>query len=170
MHARPKVSDRFEPRGEFHVVCRAPDGTVKWEERFSNTVVNVGKDYILGAALSGAVQVTTHYNGLIDGATPTIAATDTMASHAGWAENTAYDEAARPTWTEAGVSGQSIDNSASPSTFTMNASATISGAFLTSDSTKGGTTGTLIAAGTFTGGDRSVQSADTLDVTYTINA
>jgi hypothetical protein len=43
----------------------------------------------------------------------------------------------------------------------------VAGAFLTTDNTKGGTAGTLFSASDFTGGDRLLQSGDTLNVTYT---
>ena len=49
----------------------------------------------------------------------------------------------------------------------MNASTTIKGCFLVSNSTKGGTTGTLYSAGLFTGGDQPVVSGNTLTVSYT---
>ena len=54
--------------------------------------------------------------------------------------------------------------------FTMNASGTIAGAFVTTDNTKNGTSGTLFSAGNFTVGDRAVVSGDTLNVTYTFSA
>jgi hypothetical protein len=58
-----------------------------------------------------------------------------------------------------------ISNSAAPSVFTMNASAqTIAGAFLCS--VNSGTSGILFSAGDFTGGDKIVDSGDTLSVTY----
>jgi hypothetical protein len=46
----------------------------------------------------------------------------------------------------------------------------VGGAFLTSDNTKGGTTGTLFSAADFSApGDRSVVNGDTLNVTYTFS-
>jgi hypothetical protein len=60
-----------------------------------------------------------------------------------------------------------IDNSGSVAVFTMNATVTIAGAFLISNSTKSGTTGTLFSVSTFQSpGARSVVSGDTLNVTY----
>jgi hypothetical protein len=54
--------------------------------------------------------------------------------------------------------------------FNINATSTVGGAFLTSNSTKSGTTGTLFSAADFQSpGDRSVASGDTLNVTYTLS-
>jgi len=54
--------------------------------------------------------------------------------------------------------------------FSINATTTVGGAFLTSDNTKGGTTGTLFSAADFQSpGDRSVVNGDTLNVTYTFS-
>lgn len=134
---------------------------------FENLVVNEGLDDLLDVTLSGATQDTTWFVGLTDG-TPTPAAGDTLASHAGWVEVTAYDEAARVAWTDGGVSGQSVSNSASQAAFSVNAdSTTIGGAFLAGDNTKGGTTGSLYAVGAFSQGDFILGSGSTLNVTTT---
>lgn len=157
-------------QGLWKITCRDKDGNIKWEDEWENAVVNAGLDHALDATLSGGTQTTTWYVGLTDG-TPTVAAGDTMSSHAGWAEVTAYDEAARVTWTDGGVSGQSVDNSASAATFTISTNGTtVGGAFLTSVSTKGGSTGILYAAGAFSAGDKSLDDNDTLDVTATFTA
>jgi hypothetical protein len=155
--------------GRFIVVCKDVDGAEKWREDVHNLVVNAGLNYALDVALSGATAITSWYVGLIND-TPTIAAGDTMASHAGWTEFTAYDEATREAWTEAGVSAQSITNGASVATFTISTnSSVIAGAFLASDSTKSGTTGTLFAAAAFSS-DKNADDGDTLEVTYAISA
>ena len=58
-----------------------------------------------------------------------------------------------------------INNTASPSVFTMTSNAqTIAGAFLASVSS--GTSGVLFSAGDFSGGDKLVDSGDSLSVTY----
>ena len=152
--------------GYWQVTCRKADGSIRWQEEIHNLIVNAGLDYALDAALSGGTQITTWYVGLTDDS-PTIAAGDTASSHAGWAEATGYSESVRQTWTDAGVSSQSVTNSASKASFSINASDTIGGAFLISDSTKGGTTGTLYAVGAFSGGDKAVVNTDTLEVTAT---
>ena len=98
-----------------------------------------------------------------------MAAADTMASHAGWTEVTAYSEAVRQTLTLGAVASQSVDNSASKAAFSINADATtIGGAFITTDNTKGGTTGTLAGAAAFTGGNKAADNGDTLNVTVTL--
>ena len=64
------------------------------------------------------------------------------------------------------ASAGAISTSAAVS-FNINATATIAGAFVTTDNTKGGTTGTLYSVKNFTGGDRAVASGDILNVSYT---
>lgn len=138
----------------------------KWE----NIVVNAGLDHVLDATLSAATQITTWYILLLSG-TPTVAAADTMASHGGWTEVVAYDEANRQTWTDAGVSGQSVSNTASPAQVTISTdSTTIGGAGLTSNNTKSGTTGTLYAAAAFGSGNVVLNDGSTMDITGTFTA
>jgi hypothetical protein len=51
--------------------------------------------------------------------------------------------------------------------FNINGTTTVGGAFLSSDDTKGGTTGILFSAADFQSpGDRAVTNGDTLNVTY----
>lgn len=139
-----------------------------WQDRVENIVVNTGLDEYLDKTLKGSSYTAAWYVGLIDGS-PTVAAGDTMSSHAGWAEVTAYDESVRQTLTLGTVSSQSVDNSASKASFTISTnSTTVGGAFITSDSTKSGTSGTLLGAGAFTGADKSTDDGDTLNVTATL--
>ncbi len=152
------------------VECYAPDGSLKWAEEFSNTVVNEGLDDVLDKYLKGSSYTAAFYVGLTDG-TPTVAAGDTMASHGGWTEVTAYSEGVRQTLTLGTVSSQSVSNTASKATFSINANGTtIGGAFVTTNNTKGGSTGTLYGGDAFTGGDKSADSGDTLNVTVTLTA
>jgi len=153
----------------YQVECHGPDGKLKWSESFSNLVVNAGLDDLLDKYLKGSTYTAAFYVGLTDG-TPTVAAGDTMSSHAGWAEIANYSEANRPTLTLGTVSGQSVDNSASKASFSITATVTIGGAFITTNNTKSGTTGTLYGAGAFTGGDKSADNGDTLNVTATLTA
>lgn len=156
--------------GRWQITCRDKHGNLKWTDVIENLVTNAGLNYLLDAGLSGGTQVTTWYVGLTDG-TPTAAAGDTMASHAGWTEVEAYDEATRVAWTDGGVSNQSVSNSGSAAEFTISTnSTTVGGAFLVSNSTKGGTTGTLYAVGAFSAGDKSLDDGDVLTVTATFTA
>ena len=164
--------------GAYTVTCIAADGTIRWEETFKNLVVNVGKTDLLNKYFAGSSYTATWYLGLVDGAsTPTYNAADTMSSHSGWTENVGYSQSTRPAaaFGAASASGGGAGTagtgtiSTSATAFTINATGTIAGAFLTTVSTKSGTTGTLYSAGSFTTGNRSVLSGDTLNVTYTAN-
>jgi len=159
--------------GRFHVLCYDKDGNLKLEEKNDNLVVNVGLQYMAGTALTSVTQITSWYIGLWGaGASNNPAAGDTMASHAGWTENVSYSNATRvaATFATATTANPSVvTNSASVAVFNMNASSTVGGAFLTSGSAKSGTAGTLFSGSDFTGGDRSVVSGDTLNVTYTFS-
>lgn len=139
-------------------------GSLIWVEEVPNLVVNTGLNDLLDKYFKGSAYTAAHFVGLK--ATGSVAAGDTMASHAGWAELTDYDEAARPGYTPGSVSGQSVSNSASAAEFTINDTVTVDGAFLTTDDTKGGTTGTLYGAVDFAS-PRSVIDDDVLRVTIT---
>lgn len=140
---------------------------IKWEDEIENLVTTAGLNYLIGVALASTAQITAWSLGLLS-ATPTIAAGDTSASHSGWTEVTAYSQSTRVTWTPGSVSGGSVDNSGSVANFSINANGTaIGGAFLISNNTKSGSTGTLYAAGAFTGGNKTLGSGDTLAVTAT---
>jgi len=163
--------------GVYTVECIGADGVVKWTEKLPNLVVNQGIQYMASCALTAGAtavtQLTTWYLGLYGaGASNNPAAGDTMASHAGWTEVVPYSNATRPTCTfvAATTANPSVaTNSASPAVFNINATSTVGGAFLVSNNTKSGTTGTLFSASDFTTGDRSVVSGDTLNVTYTFS-
>ncbi|MGC8518484.1 MAG: hypothetical protein ACP5P4_08130 [Steroidobacteraceae bacterium] len=141
---------------------RAERYELAWDGAFLNLVPTGGADDILTQYFAGSAYTAAWYMGLVDGSTtPTFAATDTMASHSGWTENTAYSNAARPTLGFGTAASRSIALSAA-ATFNINATATVAGGFFTTVSTIGGTTGILYSAGAFTGGDASVKSGDTL--------
>ena len=169
-----KAGEAAQATGKYHVECHDKDGNLKWTAESKNLVVNVGLQYMAGSALTSTTQITTWYLGLYGaGASNTPAAGDTMASHAGWTEVTAYSNANRVTATFVAPSALNpsvVTNTASPAVFNINGTATVGGAFLTSNDTKGGTTGTLFSAADFgSPGDRSVVNSDTLSVTYTFS-
>ena len=140
-----------------------------WIEEFENLVVNVGLDDSLDKHLKGAAYTAAWYVGLVS-ATPTFAPADTMdGAHAGWTEQTEYDEAVRQTLVLGAVSGQSVDNSAAKAVFTISATITFGGAFVVDVDTKGGATGILYGGGVFSQ-DRALIDNDVLNVTITCTA
>jgi len=149
------------------VICKDAEGREKWREVNDNLVTNAGLDDILDKYLKGSSYTAAWYVGL-KGAGTAVAA-DTMSSHSSWSEITDYSQSARPTLTLGTVSSQSVDNSASVETFSINGTATVAGAFVVSDSTKSGTSGTLYGVVDFTT-SRSVISGDTLEVTVTLTS
>lgn len=161
--------DQLKTKGWFHVVCRNPDGSIAWEEKFPNGTTTAGLNHMLSVVLASGTQVTDWRMGLIDDSGYTaVSASDTMSSHSGWSEFTSYSEGSRPAWTAGAVSGGVVNGSAAVS-FTMSADADLRGAFLVSNSTKGGTTGTLWATGVF-GSVQSVLNGQVVDVTYGCSA
>lgn len=152
------------PHFTFAFECFDSQGRLKWREDFRNLVTTGGKNNLLDTYFAGSAYTAAWYLGLVDGGTtPTYAAADTMASHAGWTENQSYSNAARVTLAFAAASAGSKATSTN-ATFTINATATIAGGFTTTVNTKGGTTGILYSAGSFTGGNRAVVNGDTLNV------
>jgi len=150
--------------------ARDPRGNLKWAEECWNLVVTVGLNDALDKHFKGSSYTAAWYVGITTGS-DTFAAADTMSSHAGWTECTAYDEATRPALTLGAVSGGSVDNSASKARFTISTNSTvIGGAFVTTNNTKGGSTGTLYGGAAFAAGDKTLDDNDTLDVTVTLTA
>ncbi len=160
--------------GVFHVQCHDAQGNLKWEAKEHNLVVNVGLQDMNTKYFTGSGYTATWYLGLYGAAASNDpAAGDTMASHAGWTEVTAYSQATRPQavfGTATTADPSVISNSGSPAVYTINGTTTVGGAFLTSDNTKSGTTGTLFSAVDFSApGDRAVVSGDTITVSYSFS-
>jgi hypothetical protein len=168
------AADSASAKGVYKIQCHDKDGNLKWEDEAPNLVVNEGLQDMNAKYFTGTTYTAAWYIGLYgSGATNSPAAGDTMASHAGWTEVVAYSQATRPacTFGTPTTANPSVaTNSASPASFSINGTTTVGGAFLTSNNTKGGTTGTLYSAADFSApGDRSVVSGDTLSVTYTLS-
>ena len=161
-------AEEMHVAGHYNIQCHDIDGNLLWEETIENLVTTVGKNNMLDNHLSGSSYTATWYIGLISSASYTTgpAAADTMASHAGWTESQNYSQSTRvaASFSSASAGSKALSSGA---VFTMNASDTIKGCFLVSNSTKGGTTGTLFSAGLFTGGDQPVVNTNTLTVSYT---
>jgi hypothetical protein len=160
----------FGVGGTYYVECYGADGSLRWRSKAKNAITNVGLNSLLDVYLRNQTQIATWYMGLIDNASfSALAAADTGASHAGWAENQDYSASTRPAWSPAAASSQAITNTSTVD-FAMNADKTIRGIFLISNNTKGGTTGTLFSTATFSTGSQTVANGDTIKVTYAVNA
>ena len=154
----------------YDVECRDKNGNLKWTDEIDNLVVTAGLNDNLTQYFKGSSYNAAWFIGLT-GATPTFAAADTMTSHSGWAEVTAYSETYRQTLTLGTASAGSIDNTASKAVFTISSNGTaIGGAFLATSHTKSEAASTLYGGGAFTGGNKTLSSGDTLTVTITLTA
>jgi hypothetical protein len=159
------VAPAFQIGTHYKIECFDKHGKFKWVEEFDNIIPNVGLDNVLQEYLKGSGYTAAFFIGLTDG-TPTVAATDTMASHAGWTEVTAYSQTDRQDLILGTVSGQQVDNTASKGVFTINAdNTTIGGAFLVTDNTKGGASGVLYSVAAFNAADKQLDNGDTLNCT-----
>ena len=160
--------------GVFHFECYDKDGNLKWKEDCHNLVVNVGLQDMNTKYFKGVTYTAAWYVGLVDAAGFTAYdPTDTLASHTGWSETTAYSGANRATATFGSATNADpsvIDNSASKAQFNMTGTVTVKGAFLCATQDKTTNTGVLFSVSSFQSpGDRNVVSGDVLNVTYTFN-
>ena len=168
------TTEALKGGGIFTVRCHDKEGNLKWEPKSHNLVVNVGLAFVNTTFFKGSGYTAAWYVGIYGPASSNNpSSTDTMASHAGWTEVTAYTNSTRPaaTFGAATTADPSvIANSAAPAQFLVNASANVGGAFLVNDDTPGGSSGTLFSASDFAvPGDRVVQNGDVLSVTYTFS-
>lgn len=164
------MKEKLQAKAKAHWLfeCFDRDGNLVWRDSFDNLVVTAGLNKLLDATFKTGLAAPAWYVGLVDNAGfSAYAASDTMASHPGWAESTVYSNANRPTFTPGAISGGSVDNSGSVAVFNINGSATIRGGFLCDDNTKGGASGTLYGAGDFASA-RAVENGFTLNVTVTL--
>jgi hypothetical protein len=170
--------------GHFVAKCYDKDGNLKWEDEINNLVMAVGKQLMLDTILAGSAFTATVVMGLVSGAsTPTYAAADTQASHAGWLESGATNAPTysgtrkTPTFSAATSSGSTPSNVTTKTTsavvtFTFTSGGPVAGCFININGTSAqdNTTGTLYSAGSFTGGNKTVASTDQLNVTYSTTA
>lgn len=167
-------SEAMAPHGTYVVECVGADGAVKWRDSIENLLTTLGKHDLLDKYLAGSAYTAAFYLGLISSVGfSAIAAADTMASHAGWTEAgvanaPTYSQATRPAavWAAAAAGAKALST---PLAYSITSAGTIKGAFLTTVSTKDGTTGLLFSAGTFSGGDKVVANTDTLNVSYQLS-
>jgi hypothetical protein len=173
--ANKGATERVGAGGVYTVTCVGADGVEKWSDTFHNLVVNQGLQDMNSKYFQGSGYTAAWYLGLVQGpgSGTSYAAGNTLASHSGWTEltpGTAYtgNRKAVTFGTATTADPSVIDNSGSPSSFAMLVNSTVvAGAFLCSVAT--GTSGVLFSAGDFTGGDKTVDAGDTLNVTYSFS-
>lgn len=158
--------------GVFTVTCIGADGQEKWSDSFHNLVVNEGLQDMNSKYFKASGYTAGWYLGLVSGATsPSYAAGNTLASHAGWTElvpGTAYTgNRAAVTFGTASTADPSVIASTATSFAMLVNSTVVAGALLCTAAS--GTSGVLFSAGSFTGGNKSVDNGDTLNVTYTFS-
>lgn len=154
--------------GHFQVQHFDKNGELKEVYDFPNGIVDEGLNHILDTQFNGGTPVDPWYVGLINSAGfSALSNSDTMSSHAGWAETAAYTEGTRNEWTAGAASSRSVTNAVSLD-FSINATVTIRGLFVSSNSTKSGTTGVLWSTALFASAI-SAENGDTLKVTYTVS-
>lgn len=158
--------------GVFTVTCQDANGNEKWVEIVPNLVVNTGLQDMNTKFFTGSTYSAAWYVGLVNGAatSSTFSGGDTLASHAGWDENSSYSGNRKQAVFGAATLADpsNINNASSAASFTMTANATICGAFLTNVAS--GTSGLLFSVADFQSpGDRTVVVGDVLNVTYSFN-
>lgn len=160
---------RFENR--YIVECHEFEGgPLLWREEIHNLVTTQGLNDTLTKYFAGSAYTAAWYVGLINNASfSALDAADVAAQIGGsngWIEDTAYSSPAnRATLTLGSASAGSISNSGSPASFTMNASGTLNGAFISSAASS--TTGILYSEASF-GATQPYVSGNVITVTATL--
>jgi hypothetical protein len=185
LQANANIPEGMGVDGFYHVECRDKDGNLKWEEKFPNLVVAVGKQLLLDTLLrtSGTYTTVGPFLGLTN-ASLTPAATDTMTTLVGGGKEfinyTVGGSAVRGTavFAASSSSGTTPSNvttsTATAVTYTITgAGGTVYGCFLVTGSgavsTQSSTAGTLYSEGNFTTA-KVTTAGDTVSVTYSTTA
>lgn len=153
-------------KGKWEFECFDPIGQPKWKQEEENLITTLGLSHILDTEFHNSTVVSTWYVGLKHAGSAN--ANDTIASHGGWTECANYT-GNRKAFDEAAAASGVITNNASKASFSINANnQVIAGGFLCS--AENGTSGTMFSVVDFTGGNKTCDNGDTLQVTYTITA
>lgn len=139
-----------------------------------NLVVNEGLAHLLNVAMGTTAKPAGYFLALFSGATAP-AANWTAASFSSVAAEIVsmtegYTSPSRPQWTPQNTSTNSIDNFNSTAKVTIATSSqlTVTGAAMLTNSTKGGTTGTLISASKYAAA-RVFQDGDEYEIGYRLS-
>jgi hypothetical protein len=178
------MSEAMKAKGQYFVQCFDKDGKLKWEDTIDNVVTDVGANQLLDSAF-GSGPVAGPFLGLISsvGYTGIPVVGDTMGSHASanhvWVEAgngsnyplwSTPSSNARGTMTFAAAGTRAKALSAAISFVIATTGGTVKGCFVVfgtgAVATNNNTSGVLYSAGVFTGGDKVLAVADTLQVSY----
>lgn len=157
--------------GIFEVECFDRFGKLRWQEKVHNMWVQEGRDYLLNSIFKNVAPSDPLYIGLWKTEANPADGWNMGNQGSTWHEATAYDEATRQEFVDGSITGtttRQLDNDASKAVFTMSGTVTLKGAFIDTDNTKGGTSGSLLCAANFEEGDRDVLDNDIVNVKYTV--
>ncbi|ENU86122.1 hypothetical protein [Acinetobacter sp. CIP 102129] len=139
-----------------------------------NLVVNEGLAHLLNVAMGSKAKSSGYYLALFSGATAP-AANWTAANFAAVSSEIVsmtegYTNATRPQWTPTDTTSNQIDNFTATASVTIATSSqlNVTGAALLTNSTKGGTSGTLISATKYSAA-RTFQDGDVYDIGYRLS-
>jgi hypothetical protein len=143
-----------------------------WFDDIHNVVTTVGKNKVLDEALAGSGYTAAVVMGLKG--TGTAVAGDTQASHGGWSEVGGTNA---PAYTgdrkvpTLGAAAAGAKGTSSNVSFTFTSGGTVAGCFINlgGSATKDNTTGTLLSAGDFTNGNKTVADTDVLNVSWSLS-
>ncbi len=170
--------NKLSLKGRYDVWCIDKSGNIKWHDIIDNIVTTQGKNHLLDYYLAGSAYTASFFFGLISSVSYTgPAASDTAAqingsnqckeAGASFAPN--YSETTRRTSTFGAAATSGFKTVSVASSFTMTEIGTLKGIFMITESTKNGTSGALISAGTFSGGDKVVAISEIVLVSYTLS-
>lgn len=146
--------------------CIGVDGEVKWVAREENLIPDVGRDYVLNAALNGGAQFSTWYIGLYE-ANRTPIVSDTMVTlMADCQEIVSYTSPGnlRLALTDDPLSGGVWSNLGTKAEFAFTAAKDVYGGFVCSNAAQGSSAGLLLSA-VKNGSPKPVENGEILRVT-----
>jgi hypothetical protein len=140
------------------------DGAVIDSFEAHNLMPTEGQNHMLSTEYKSGTPVGTWYVGLFEGNYTPVLGDTAAAFPAAATECTAYVLGTRTPWVPGTVAGGILDNTASVSAFTMNATKTVYGGFVSSAAAKGAVTGVLTSVVRFPS-PKPLLSGDILQVT-----
>lgn len=153
------------PQGRYFMRCVRRDGSVAWEECFTNLIVNAGKTDILQKYFKGVAYTAAWYLGFKSALGGQVAG-DTLAAHPGWAE-VSPQGANRVALVFNAAASQSIGTGQFDVPITLAGPTDVGGGFVST--AQSGASGTLYSVGDFSQ-VRPVSAGDTLQLSQTFGA